>query len=103
MGLQEEILSRILSIAFIVAGILIIYWITKRAAIKRAETTNDFYICPKCGSLKVKMVTNLPPAARFIGATGSQNFTCMNCNYEGIAPIVHKEDIEMFRKDLKKK
>lgn len=103
MGIYEEILSRILSIVFVIVGLLIIYWITKRAAIKKAKNTKDAYICPKCGSLKVQMATKLPPAARFIGTAGSQNFECLDCKYEGICPIINKDYIESFRKNLKKK
>lgn len=78
------------------------YIVIKRLAAKRFEKIKDVYICPKCGSIRLSIHDKLPPAARFIGAVPAQNFLCYDCDYEGIAPLIDKVEIDSFRKHLKK-
>ncbi|MBC8500617.1 MAG: hypothetical protein ISS25_00920 [Nanoarchaeota archaeon] len=100
--LTAEILSRILSIVFILFAIYIFYVITKKMAVKKAENAKDAYICPKCSSLRLSLHDKLPPATRFIGAVPAHNFECADCGYEGLVPKIDKDKINDFRKNLKK-
>ena len=99
--LTAEILSRIISIIFVIGALYLFYIISRRAAIKRIENAKELHICPKCGSLRLALTDKLPPATRFIGAVPAHSFICADCDYEGIAPMIDKTEIESFRKKLK--
>jgi hypothetical protein len=82
-------------------------------------------ICPQCGSTNVKSIFLISPvelsrpgakklkeqiSKHPIGAPiigwQPQNpsvFVCMDCDYNGICPEIDVEEIEKFRKKLKKK
>lgn len=101
MGLYEEIMSRIISIAFITLVLFLFYLLIKRNAKKHAENTKEVLICPKCGSLRLERINN--PGDIVMGEVSSKNtFECGDCNYNGLAPMIDKKDVEYFRKELKK-
>lgn len=61
---------------------------------------NFIKICPKCGSIDVKEELDNPAKVRF-GAP--LDLTCQACGFKAkIFPEVKEEDIETFRKKLKK-
>lgn len=53
-------------------------------------------ICPKCGSTKVK----IPPSGSDLLLTIRDY--CQNCKNSGLFPEIKEEEVENFRKKLKK-
>ena len=54
-------------------------------------------ICPKCGSIDIPIRTNF---AEMLMPTPEK---CKKCNYSGLFPEIEINEIESFRKSLKKK
>ena len=91
-----------------VAGVLYIsYLIIKRWAIKDAEKSKETPICPKCGSLSMSQAPSpgMPGGSLPVFGAPSRpaKYRCNDCSYEGIFPIISKDMISEYRKQLKKK
>ena len=54
-------------------------------------------ICPKCGSIDLPIRTNF---AEMLAPTPEK---CIKCSYAGLFPEIDINEIEEFRKSLKKK
>ncbi|MBR9692683.1 hypothetical protein GOV07_01995 [Candidatus Woesearchaeota archaeon] len=64
----------------------------------------DVSICPKCGSTNLKPATlagtsDALPLGRGVDFNKS---ICEDCEYVGICPILPENEIDNFRKELKK-
>ncbi len=86
------------SMGITIIAIYFLYYIFKNSSIKAAEKSGDITICPKCGGLDRSPSTT----SIFIGYSPVIKYKCNNCKYEGIFPLVNKNEIESFRKDLKR-
>ena len=53
-------------------------------------------ICPKCGNLDLFMTS-------FAQIFAANPYKCEKCNYSGLFPEININDIEKFRKNIKKK
>lgn len=53
-------------------------------------------ICPKCGSI------DLPVRTDFVGILAPTPEKCGKCSYSGLFPEIEINEIEEFRKSLKK-
>ena len=83
--------------------IIVFYLIAEKMAKKRAKNVKSLYVCPKCGSINLRYIDDILPGTRFISTTPSNNeFECIDCGYQGIAPKVDREQINSFREEIKK-
>lgn len=93
-----------LSIVLAVGAILLVFILLNRLAAKREKKRVDMYVCPICGSVNIIHEKKGPGDTYFIGSLRSNNnFICLDCNYDGVCPLILKSDLEKFRKDLKSK
>lgn len=93
-----------LSIVLSVGAMLLVFIFLNKLAAKREKKRVDMYACPICGGVNLIHEKKGPRDTYFIASLRSNNyFTCVDCNYEGVCPLILKSDIEKFRKDLKSK
>jgi len=95
---------QVLSIVLSVGVILLVFILLNKLAAKREKKRVDMYVCPVCGGVNLIHEKKGPRDTYFIGSLRSNNdFICVDCNYEGVCPLILKSDLEKFRKDLKSK
>lgn len=102
---MNDLLLVILSII----GLMAFYWVLAgqwrynrmmRGEMIRGEDHKRVLICPRCGSIDIKM--NPDHLSAVIGVTPIES-KCKNCGYlSKIFPDICIDDIEMFRKHIKK-
>ena len=100
------VLLIITSLLVIFIVFYISYFIIKKIAIKDVEKAKETLICPQCGSLNMYQAPSpgMPGGTLpiFGAPTKPAKYKCNDCGYEGIFPIIDRNKIDQFRRELRR-
>ena len=97
----KDILVAIISFIIVIGVGSIIYFVVKPLLIRSIKHKETTTICPKCGSTQHRTVAIGNAGANLIMGTAPHIYSCQNCRFQGVFPIIDKKDVESFRKELK--